>query len=215
MRTSLAVSAHAFHVHAIDEAGDIAALVAMYAALGAEARSGVLAQAVEAMARLQLAERGRRAVTEDDADEWVARLADETFPHGDAAADLWLHARGVEPSARDALFPDGLSQVVRAASDLVWDHADSFYCGYTTIRSTTDAPEVPPEAAVVLGIQVPTTGFEHWEGDDDGWVLDTDAWAAEVKRRCIAACASMIHRWRRAFYARVLAKESQPDMAQQ
>lgn len=204
------MSAHATNVIAIDEAGDIAALVAMYAALDAEARGDVIACAVEAMARMRLAERGRVAISEDEAEGWIARLADETFPHGDDAADLWLHARSVEPSARKMLFPDGMSQVVLAASDSVWRDAEAFYCGYTYIRATTDATEEPPEPVSVLGIQVPKTDFEQWEGDDDGWVLDTDARTAEVERRCIAACASMIHRWRRAFYARVLGEDRQP-----
>jgi hypothetical protein len=207
------VSAHATNVIAIDEAGDIAALVGMYAALDAEARGDVIACAVEAMARMRLAERGHATNLEDEAEEWIARLADESFPHGDDAANLWLHARSAEPSAREALFPDGMSQVVLAASDSVWSDAEALYCGYTYIRATTDATEEPPEPAGVLGIQVPTTDFERLESDDDGWVLDTEAWAAEIERRCIAACASMIHRWRRVFFARVLGQDRPSDEA--
>jgi hypothetical protein len=220
------VSGHANHVIAIDEAGDIAALVGMYAAMDAEARGDVIACAVEAMARMRIAERGHAsglpsgssstdhaANLEDEAEEWIARLAVESFPHGDDAAGLWVHARSVEPSAREALFPDGMSQVVLAASDSVWSDAEAFYCGYTYIRATTDATEAPPEPAGVLGVQVPTTDFERWESDDDGWVLETDAWTAEVERRCIAACASMIHRWRRVFFARVLGQDRPSDEA--
>jgi hypothetical protein len=207
------VSGHAGHVIAIDEAGDIAALVGMYAALDTDARGDVIAGAVEAMARMRLAERGHTTNLEDEAAEWIALLSVDSFPHCDDAAGLWLHARSIEPSAREALFPHGMSQVVLAASESVWSDAAAFYYGYAHIRATADPTEAPPEPASVLGVQVPTTDFERWEGDHDGWVLDTDAWTAEVERRCIAACASMIHRWRRVFFARVLGQDRPSDGA--
>jgi hypothetical protein len=207
------VSGHAVHSIAIDEAGDIAALVGMYAALDAEARGDVIACAVDAMARMRLAERGHATNLEDDVEEWIARLAVDSFPHGDDAADLWVHARSVEPSAREALFPDGMSHVVLAASESVWSNAEAFYCGYTYILETTDGTEEPPQPAGLLGVQVPKKDFERLGSDEDGWVLDTDAWMAEVERRCIAACASMIHRWRRVFFARVLGQDRPSDEA--
>jgi hypothetical protein len=75
---------------------------------------------------MRLAERAHAPNFEAEAEEWIARLAVESFPHSDDAADLWVHARSVEPSAREALFPDGMSQVVLAGSEAVWHRCVCF-----------------------------------------------------------------------------------------
>ena len=179
----------------------------MYAALDAEAKGSVLAEAALALAKRRVISAMSAALQAVDPDAYVAGLAGRTFPWSDECGTLLSLAREAEMSADEALFPDGMCAVVLCASELLRSHAEGFYRAYENIRRNTDSMIGLPEPAAVLGVREPKTlDFQHWE--DDGWVLDEEGLQAEVDRLCVERCLSAFCWWREQFFDALLSPQS-------
>jgi hypothetical protein len=195
------VSAHALTIRARrGTADDIAVLVRLYACLGASGKGDTLWAAAQALAAQRVAGLKGSDGQPVDPGEWLADLASSTMPTGDGAAGLVEYASGVEPDARRMMFQEGCLSTVLCASEEALSLGEGAYLVYMSIRGNAD--EEPPDPAPYIGIKVPQEDYLEWQ--DDGWVVNEQAWQAEIRRRCILDFAAMIAEWRGNFFDALL-----------
>ncbi len=128
------------------------------------------------------------------AHDFTEKAARDAYPHGGDVARLIALASDVEPDARAMIFQEGLLETVTCVSEDEWSIGESAYSVYMSIRSNGDAIIELPDPAAYLGIHVPRSQFEAWQ--DDGLVLDREAWEAEIRRRCVVEFVALIAEWR-------------------
>ena len=181
-------------------AQDIINLIALYGAAGAEYKGEILASAAEAIAVQRLCAFTTHDPEPPDPSDWLSELAENTMPTGNGAAGLVGCAAEVEPDAREMIFQEGWLGTVLCASEDELSLGENAYSVYMSIRENAD--DRPPDPAAYLGIHVPKDDYQEWQ--DDGWVLNEEAWQAEIRRRCMLEFASMIAYWRHDFFEALL-----------
>jgi len=138
-----------------------------------------------------------------EASDWLALLASETRPPESDFDDLiCTDPQGTRGARRD-VFQDGELPVVLCSSKDVFGWADGLLGQYLDMRTRSDFRDAFADPAVHFHVKVDEGDFEEWQ-DDEGWVLNEEAWNQEVRRQCALEITADLYRWRTNFFDELL-----------
>lgn len=173
-------------------------LLAVYSALESASKCSVLTEAAELVAVQAMSALAAASPSPDEVSDWLTRLARDCAPRD----ELILRAAEFSLDPYEALFSEGPLATALCPSEDELDLAEGVYAGYVTIAAHDSASEDLPVIAKVLGIKVPTSQYQEWNGDE--WIVNEAAHEAEIRRRCVLECAGLVASWRSNFFEALL-----------
>jgi hypothetical protein len=180
---------------------DIVNLVEMYGQLDTAAKGELLTCAVELMAEQRMRRQKKAHGEECDANDWLTRVAEGTFPRGDDGARLLQRAADVNCEGLDAVFGDGLLSVVLSPSEQERANGEGLYVGYMNVWGDTSPSLNLPAPDEFFGIKELNRDYEKYE-----YAETEREWQASIYSQCIDELSGMVSCWRRDFFKAILGK---------